>query len=165
MKYFLFLLCFVLVIATQSTAQLVNVSTMNACGLLADRNLKAKTEWKNYGNGMWGCNSPMVEIGKTFPLSNDIAYYAEGTKNNVESLKILLNINNKDDSTKSLTEFLKNTDYLIYKATGGKTAPPSFINAAKVGASCNAKVGETMLELKRTDWPTGKGYDIKVIIK
>jgi hypothetical protein len=50
------------------------------------------------------------------------------------------------------------------KATGEKL-PRGLKNAIKTGKKATAKVGFSSVEIVREDWPTNKGYEIKVLIK
>lgn len=149
----------------QANAELINVSTTNACGLIADQGIKTKTGWKTYGEGMWGCNSDMINTDSNSYLANNITYYAEGTKTRVEALKLLVNINNREQANAALRKLNDLTSLLTTKATGGQKPPQTFMNAVMIGAIGKATVGKTSLELKRIDWPSGKGYDLKVTIQ
>lgn len=154
-------------IGTQNSAnaELVHITPQNACGLLHQEGFPTKTDWKHYGGGVWGCNSDMIRTDSNTILSNNIAYYAEGKKNKVEALKILVNINNREKAKDAINKLYESTFQLFNKSSGGQSPPTTFMNAVRIGGVGNATTGKTSIKLERSNWTTGKGYDLKITIR
>ena len=144
-------------------AELRITKPSEACKLLEKSNL-ATRGWKSYYGSEYGCSSPYKELGSDFPLANNIAYYVGGTSNTVSEVKLVLNINNQSSSTAAHKELLKSANLLLQKVSGQKLTS-SLSSAIKNGKPNSEKIGSTNVEIIRDDWPTGKGYEIKVIIK
>jgi hypothetical protein len=120
--------------------------------------------WKNQYDQVFDCSSPYKEIGSGFPLANNLAFYAEGSANNVSQVKLVLNVNNRSSSSSAHAALLKAATTLIEKTTGEKLTKP-LIDSIKKGTNVTQRVGCSIAEVVRVDWPTGKGYEVKVIIK
>ena len=148
-------------VASAANAELQISSPREVCDLLKHTGLSTG-EWKNsYG---YGCNSPYKEIGSGFPLANNLAYYVDGDRDSVVQAKLVLNINNKSQATSAISALLSSSEVLSVKLTGNKL-PQTIKSAIKSGKPIQTKSGKTVIEVKRDDWPTGKGYELHVIFK
>lgn len=82
---------------TAAEASLAVTSPSSVCALLNNIDLAAGS-WKNIYDNEFGCNSPYKKIGPGFPLENSLAYYADGNKNSVNQVKLVINVNNKSQA-------------------------------------------------------------------
>lgn len=137
-----------------------------ACNILNTQGLRTGT-WKVYDGGEsneFGCNSDYKEIGTGFPLANNLAYYVDGVSDSVTAVKLVLNVNNTDEEKTAKSELLKASEKLARKITNQKL--PSSINTAILkGINADIKLAKTTIVVARSDWPTGKGYDLEVRFK
>jgi len=106
-------------------------------------------------------NSPYKELGTGSPLRNNIAFYAEGTKQSVRLLKLVLNINHRDEAEAAHKELAKSGSLLSTKALEVEL-PAVVVAAIEQGKPGEWSVGGTKVTLVRVNWPTGKGYELKL---
>ncbi|MGE0081903.1 MAG: DUF6030 family protein [Thiohalomonadaceae bacterium] len=134
-----------------------------ACRLMRDAGLVTRG-WKNdYGSEYW-CSSPYKQIGVGYPLANNLAYYVDGTKKKANQVKLVLNVNNRSAAEAGHNELLRASSSLVASQTG-QEMPESLRTAIEQGLSVSEVVGKANVDVVREDWPTGKGYEMKVIIK
>ncbi len=162
-----YVVCAALTLTVLSSAPasgaLISTSPSVVCSYLNDSGLRTRG-WKNYYGSEYGCSSPYRELGTGYPLANNLAFYAEGTGSEVTSTKLVLNVNNRGTAEAAKNELLKAAKLLSVKAAGGEL-PQSVQDAISAGEGATASVGSVSVEVLRIDWPTGKGYEIKVILE
>jgi hypothetical protein len=134
-----------------------------ACAHLSSIGL-ATRGWKNHYDQQFGCSSAYKEIGSGSPLANNVAYYVEGGSANVKLAKLVLNINNRSSASSAHAELLKAAKALLLKLSDG-TLPKEIESAILSGSTANAAVEAFRIKVSRSDWPTGKGYEVKVIFE
>jgi hypothetical protein len=142
-------------------AELQITSPTDVCNLLNKLGLSTGGWKDNYG---YGCNSPYKEIGSGYPLANNLAYYVDGSISSVSEVKLVININNKS-SAKSAHKALLDASHVLSKRLSGKDLPKSIISAIESGKASSHNIGKTVVDVVRFDWPTGRGYEVKVIFK
>ncbi len=110
------------------------------------------------------CSSPYKDIGQSdLRLANNLAYYVTGGADVADTVKLVLNYNqpaNADPATKQLVAASKT---LSLKATGSEL-PPTILSAISEGRSVVEASGAFQHEVKRDDWPTGRGYETHYIV-
>lgn len=144
-------------------AALVTTAPGETCALLKDVGL-ATRGWKNQYEDQFGCSSPYKEIGTAFPLANNLAYYVEGGPTTASRAKLVLNVNDRESAVPAHDELLKAAQILSAKVIG--IPLPSEIAAAIAGGTSLSKsAGRATVEVLRTDWPTGKGYEVKIVFE
>ena len=143
-----------------ASAALKYSEPITVCSYLADFGLATKG-WKNLYDNEYGCSSAYKEFGTGAPLANNLAYYVEGGPSTASIARLVININDRSSTASAHQELLKMSEALSLKVTGEKL-PDKISSAIKSGKNAFAKVGLAKVEVKRTDWPTGKGYEIKV---
>lgn len=159
----LLLLLFFDMVPLNSYAEYENSNTAEACGLMNSMGMVTRG-YKNPDGMGYFCSSPYKELGREFPLANNIAFYAEGDAQNVKKLKLVLNVNSKPNSEKAHIEFANCVETLLKMAL--KAALPQETKIAILtGSNGKWKINNASISVVRTDWPTGKGYDIKFIIE
>ena len=156
-------LCACCAIVTSASATLKNSNPRTVCSYLNDIGLNTRG-WKHQYAAEYGCSSPYKKFGHGFPLTNNLAYYVYGKANKSEKLEIVLNVNNKSEAKMAHMEMLKAATLLVKKAFGVEL-PQAIAQAIKNGTNATAKIGGTFIELIRIDWPTGKGYQLNLVIE
>jgi hypothetical protein len=144
-------------------ASIIEASPNQACAFLEGHGL-ATRGWKLQYEGVYGCSSPYKDLGAGNPLTNNLAYYVDGSAGKAEKLKLILNVNNRAEASSSQRELFKAAKTLCLKATG-KELPQLVAQAISAGKKAASKVGSSSLEVIRIDWPTGKGFELKFIIE
>jgi hypothetical protein len=122
--------------------------------------------YKDYGPGgssagNFGCHTPYKNVGTGFPLANNLAYYVDGQPAKAGLLYLVLNVNNRAQAAAGHQALLDAAALLAEKASG-KPLPPSIRNAIISGKPASVTSAGTRIRVTRFDWPTGKGYEIKV---
>jgi hypothetical protein len=156
-------------------------SPVVACSLLVDVPGMQTREYKNLGYEYeYGCSSPYKEIGPRTLLSpsNNIAYYVVGNKSVAEELQLVLNINNRDfagsghETLAVLAAILAQralkrelSEAVLQALIGRHAGDEAVLQALIAGRAAEWTVGNTHIEVFREDWPTGKGYEVKFIIR
>lgn len=156
-------------------------SPVIACSLLADVPGMETREYKDLGYEYeYGCSSPYKEIGQRnlVSMSNHIAYYVLGNKSVAKELQLVLNVNDRDfagSGHEALTVIaamlaqraLKQElpEAVLRALIGGHAGDEGVLQALTAGRAGEWKVGNTNLKVFREDWPTGRGYEVKFIIR
>ncbi|WP_235591868.1 hypothetical protein [Pseudomonas syringae] len=146
-------------------ADLKQTAQGKACALLADQGLKGR-KWTHYGDGTSGCASDYKDIGGGTPLPNNLAFYGNGQGETVNSVKLVLNYNQPESATASTAAtkaLLSASEKMAQRALGAKL-PKAIITAIDWGRSEKLNVGSGTVEVVREDWPSGKGYEIQVVM-
>ncbi len=145
-----------------SSAEYSNSNPSEACAYLDSRGMTTRGYKNPDGLGFF-CSSPYKELAGS-PLSNNIAYYAEGDQKTVRKLKLILNVNSKKTSKGAHSELAASADTLVRQALKAPL-PPKAKEAILAGKSGSWKIGKSTLNLKREDWRTGKGYELRFSIE
>lgn len=118
--------------------------------------------YKDLG-GQWGCSSPYFEMGGS-PIPNNVAYYVSGTSNQATQLRLVLNVNSRAEETSARLSFFLYANALFKKALGIKL-PKKLETAIEDGKPATWSKDKTQAKLIRTDWPTEKGYSLKLVVE
>lgn len=154
---------FLLLMSVNCFADLVVTSPSEACSLLSGSSLPGGT-WRDQEDGAWGCSSDYLEIGAGSPLPNNLAYYVDGGVVSPTQVKLVLNYNkpkSKDAATKAL---LSASSTLSQKALGVKL-PAGITKAIASSQPATSQAGSGVIDVLREDWPSGKGYEIHVVMR
>ena len=143
-------------------AELLVTAPDKACILLDEIGFTT-SGWKNEYD-QFGCESDYKQLGSSDGLANNLAFYIEGNSSSVELVYLMLNVNDGTSASSAHQELLKAAEALSVKETG-KKLPKQLKAAINKGTSASEKIGKATLEVARHDWPTGRGYDLKVTIK
>ncbi|OPA86300.1 hypothetical protein BFW87_26540 [Pseudomonas fluorescens] len=152
-----------LALSVDCLADLKLTSPETACAFLSDSGLKGR-KWTDYGDGTSGCASNYKDIGTGSPLANNLAYYALGSGSTVDQVKLVLNFNQPKTPGPSVQALGKAAEKLTQKALGA-ALPASIKKAIALGQPQVAAVGTGSVEVLREEWPTGKGYEVHVIMR
>jgi hypothetical protein len=148
--------------ANSAEASLLFTSPTQACKALNDVGLKTGV-WKKDGDE-FGCNSSYKEIGRSFPLANNLAYYADGTDHSITQVYLVLNVNDRSQASSAHSALLKASHALSGKAVGVKLLQ-AVADAIAQGRAIRATIHQATVEVIRKDWPTGNGYELHVIFR
>ncbi|MFM4965806.1 hypothetical protein ACEUBT_19020 [Aeromonas bivalvium] len=154
---------FFLAAASHANAAFLNTSPSASCNYLTGNGL-ATRGWENQYDNEFGCSSSYKEIGTGVPLSNNLAYYVEGSSSEARLAKLVVNINNKALEGSAYAELLQASQELSLKLSG-VSLPEEISSAIKNGKKASAKAGNTAIQVIRIDWPTGKGHELKVFFQ
>jgi hypothetical protein len=146
-----------------SSAEYGNSNPSEACSFMRAMGM-ATRGYKNPDNMGYFCSSPYKELGTGFPLANNIAYYAEGNAQKVTKLKLVLNVNSKQEAKPAHIELANSAEALLKKALN-VALPKQAKEAILTGSNGKWKVGNSDISVTRIEWPTGKGYEIKFIVE
>lgn len=153
----------VLLFSASCLADLKQTAPDSVCSFLSDLDLKGR-KWTDYGDGTSGCASNYKDIGSGYPLTNNLAFYAAGSDSTVDQVKLVLNFNQTKSVGMSISALGKASEKLSLKALGAQL-PNSIKKAIVLGQPLTATAGTGTIEVVRDNWPTGKGYEIQVIMK
>lgn len=163
-------LCLVSSLATgQSVAQKDWHSPDVACSLLADIPGMQTRGWKNdpdYKPENYWCACFYKEIGKStlFSIKNNLAYYVDGDRNTAKQLKLVLNVNNRDDAETAHGALAAASGILTKRALNADLSDEVLL-ALLAGRAGKWKAGKNQIEVFREDWDNGKGYEVKFFIR
>lgn len=159
----LFLLPIAVTASSAAFAELQQTEPTHVCALLADQGLKGR-KWIDYGDGTSGCASDYKDIGAGAPLANNIAYYVMGEGSVAGEVKLVVNFNQPSRPGPGIQALGKAAEALAPKVLGGKITG-EVRKAIVKGVPTTASVGSGTVEVIRQEWPTGKGYELQVIMK
>lgn len=138
--------------------------TASACKLMSIVEGFQTKGWREYVADEWGCATPYIKIEKTPQiLGNNIAYYVVGSKASVRELKLVLNVNNKEESREA-HQILMLSSKVLFKLALGSTLPAEIETAITNGETKQWNLSEAKVSLVKDVWPTGKGYGVKLSI-
>ena len=110
------------------------------------------------------CSSPYKDIGQSdLRLANNLAYYVTGGADVADTVKLVLNYNQPANSAPATKQLVAASKTLSLKATGSDL-PPTILSALSAGRSAVEVSGAFQHEVKREDWPTGRGYETHYIV-
>jgi hypothetical protein len=139
-------------------------SPRTACSLLSHISGLQTGDYKSSGTeGDFFCCSPYKDLDQESPLSNTIAYYAEGDAKEVNRLKLVLNVNDPKKVRAAHRALMIYSNELACKVLGEELSP-KMQEAILAGHPEAYTVGGLFVELKREAWVTGRGYEMKFII-
>lgn len=152
------------VASTSAHAEVSQSPPEAVCQYLADAGLAGRKWVADYGDGTSGCASNYKDIGAGEPLANNLAYYVNGERQKVRSVKLVLNYNQPGSSQTATQALISAAQKLSDKALGANL-PASVVSLIQAGKPGTVKAGRGEVVVVRSDWPTGKGYEIQVIMR
>ncbi len=147
-----------------TTAQVTGWKPQDACAYLSNVSGLQTRGYKNQYEDTFGCSSPYKEVGADYPLANNIAYYVSGNSQNANELKLVLNVNSAQGAKEAHAALLQHSDELSQKALG-VPMPKEVRSAISSGKAGKWTLGKAKVELVRENWATGKGYELKYILR
>lgn len=156
------LIILLITIPSFSSAQINMIKPKDACSFLNEKGLFTN-EYRQDENVFY-CNSPYYDIGNSYPLSSNIAYYVEGNKDSISILKLVLNVNKGSIKNKAHNVLLNLSSYLLKKATNNHL-PDKIRNALLEGRNESIILDGARLSVFRINWPTNKGYEVHFVLQ
>jgi hypothetical protein len=147
-----------------ANADVLTQKPYEVCDVLDKVGLSTRGDWKKEYDQEYGCSSSYKQIGSGRPLANNLAYYVEGNSTTVRDAYLMLNINDKPSAGNAHKELVKAAQ-LLSKEIAGKELTKPLVLALTKGANASEKVGNTMVEITKNTWPTGRGYDVKILFR
>lgn len=145
-------------------AEVAQPSPEIVCQYLADSGLKGRKWVADYGDGTSGCASDYKDIGAGSPLANNLAYYVTGEGRDVQQVKLVVNYNQPKSGAAATSALVAASQKMALKALGAKL-PESISSMIKAGKPGTQKLGSGEVEVARDEWPTGKGYEVHVMMR
>jgi hypothetical protein len=140
-----------------------------ACAYLHSVGLGTDRYWRDDGEPLFHCLSPMTPLGTAaephgFGLKNNLAYYVDGDAERAHDLLLKLNVNQCHEAKQAQQALVRAAKALTQQALN-TPLPKAAEQAITVGKPWKGAVKAATLELTREDWPTGKGYDLKFRVR
>lgn len=152
------------VLAVPASGEIINATPQKVCALLSDSGLKGRKWVNDYGDGSSGCASDYRDFGSSAGLANNLAYYVTGVDKYVMEVKLVLNYHQPAKSKAATAALLSASKKLSQRALG-TNLPESIEELINRGEYGSAKVGKGVVEVVREDWPTGRGYEVQVMMR
>ncbi len=156
-------LFFTFFICCSAQAEITLKDPAATCVAMNEIGLKTRG-WKDRGSSDYGCSSPYKDIGSGYPLPNNLAFYAEGEKSSVKLVKLVLNVNKTEHAKTGHEALLHAAGILSEKATG-QPLSKTLKAALSSGKSVTEKLGNSKITVIRDNWPTGLGYEVKIVFE
>ncbi|HEY9283221.1 MAG TPA: DUF4339 domain-containing protein [Pyrinomonadaceae bacterium] len=136
----------------------------NACMFLSHISGLQTRGYKDLFEGEYSCSSGYKNIGGGSLLSNNIAFYANGSANVVNELKLVLNVHQRQDAKDAHRVLASYSEELTMKALS-ISLPGEVKNTISSGRTGQWSLGGAKAEVKRDDWPTGRGYELHYVLR
>jgi Family of unknown function (DUF6030) len=142
--------------------------TLPACAYLRSVGLGTDRYWRDDGELLFHCLSPMTPLGTAAEpyglLKNNLAYYVDGDAEQAHKLLLKLNVNQRHEAKQAHQALMRAAKALTQQALN-TPLPKAAEQAITAGKPWKDTVKAATLELTREDWPTGKGYDLKFLVR
>jgi hypothetical protein len=138
-----------------------------ACASLHGVGLSTGRYWRDDDEQVFHCLSPMTELGtaaQPYGLKNNLAYYVDGDAERIHQMLLKLNVNQRHEAKQAQQALLRAAKALTQQALN-TSLPKAAEQAITAGKPWQGTVKAATLDLTREDWPTGKGYDLKFLIR
>lgn len=123
-------------------------------------------QWKEFENGLIAeCFSTYLNLGSArVGMANNLAYYVDGEPGVVSEVKLVLNINQPSGSDHAKESLLRSGQKLSQSVTDAPL-PDVIVDSIRQGKSVISESKGWKFELARYDWPSGRGYEMHLIIR
>ena len=119
--------------------------------------------YQNEYEDEYSCSTPYKNLQEGVNLPNNLAYYVTGNRELATEVKLVLNINEPSKQAYAKDQ-LKQFSSVVAKAATGAGIPPDMSSAITSGTPKLHESAGYRQELKRDNWPTGKGYELHYIV-
>jgi Family of unknown function (DUF6030) len=139
------------------------------CAYLCSVGLDTGRYWRDDGEKLFSCLSPMTPLGTAaepygLGLKNNLAYYVNGDAERAHDLLLKLNVNQRHEAKQAHQALVRAAKALTHQALN-TPLPKAAEQAIAAGKPWRGSIKAATLELTREDWPTGKGYDLKFLVR
>jgi hypothetical protein len=137
-----------------------------ACAYLRSVGLDTGRYWRDDRERLFNCLSPVTPLGTAaepygLGLKNNLAYYVNGDAERAHDLLLKLNVNQRQEAQQALLRAAK----ALTQQALNTSLPKAAEQAITAGKPWRGTVKAATVDLTREDWPTGKGYDLKFLIR
>jgi hypothetical protein len=133
------------------------------CRLMEPHGMRTSRGWIHQINDEWGFATSQVVVSGTKPFENGVVFVGNGTRNRVGDLVLKLYVNDPEtanDAQRALATF---AGTLISGALGS-SVPGDLTSAILAGRPGAWSLAGHKVTLERNVWPTGKGYDLRLVV-
>lgn len=134
----------------------------DACNFLAS--IPGMRPSTKYTAKITSCGTRYRDVGIGDPLPNNLSYYVSGTQDRAKRLRILLNTNQPQDAKMARAALRVAAETLFHGALK-EELPERIARAISSGQIDQWKHGPYVLQLTKTTWPTGRGYEFNFTIR
>jgi hypothetical protein len=137
---------------------------VHSVGLMTDR------YWRDDGGDpLFACLSPLTKLDSvadplSLGLKNNLAYYVAGDAERIHRMVLTLNVNQRHEAKQAHQALVRAAQVLTQQALN-TPLPKTAEQAIVAGKPWRGRVKAATLELTREDWSTGKGYDLKFLVR
>lgn len=151
-------------VSTEAKAEVFRFGPLNEVrGYLVDEGYPTGSYKELFPDQHFAC-SKYREIGPG-PLTSTLAYYIDGTPaGEVQHAYLTLNLNHPSHASDGAAELVRSGAAMVKRATGVEM-PGEVRHAIETAAGGAWQVGGATVKLVRTDFPTGKGYSLKLLVE
>lgn len=149
-----------------NASESLQLDPKNGCKILYKYGFVGKhTKWAKanfkIGNYTHTCFSDYKTIGKGKSIyeADNIAFYADGSTNGINKIKLVANINNIDNSSQVHKEILNASEKII-KFVTNLSLKPQLIKNIVEGVGFHKKIGNVRVSLAKDIWVSGNGYSL-----
>jgi hypothetical protein len=146
-------------------ADVADVTPNAACNYLATIGLRTTT-YRQQADGSFRCITPHIDIGTiagTNGALNNIVYYAVGQEQAIDSLQLVISVNNPNEAT-AIHRRLKDVANALAKKLSA-VLPAAIEQSIAVGSNANSVIDKRAVAVVRTNRSADNGYEVKVIFK
>jgi hypothetical protein len=138
-----------------------------ACAYLHGVGLGTGRYWHDDGERVFHCPSPMTPLGtaaEPYGLENNLAYYVDGDAERIHQMWLKLNVNQRHEA-KQAHQALGRAAKAFSSQALNTPLPQTAEQAITAGKPWRGIIKAATLERAREEGPTGKGYDLKCLIR
>ena len=141
--------------------------TPDSCSYLEELQGYEPSSYKPFDNDSedYMCGTLYKDIGghPEFELANNISYYVLGDVKQGNTLKLILNVNQKNNAKSAKAELLKAAQLLYVKAYN-QDLPKAIQKAIKNGKANEWSDSRYITKIEKEIWPGNKGYELHFLI-
>jgi hypothetical protein len=135
-----------------------------ACAYLRSLGLNTNRYWRDDGDSVFRCISPVKELGTVAdPLGlgskNGLSYHVDGDAERIHKMLLHLNVNQRHEA-KQAHQARAQAAKRLTQAVLNTPLPKAAEQAIAAGTPWQGTAKAATLALVRDDWPTGKGYTL-----
>ncbi|MDD3294528.1 MAG: hypothetical protein PHG20_07575 [Geobacteraceae bacterium] len=147
-----------------SYAEYRNSKPNEACQFMSSAKLATGGYKTIEGMNEYYCVSEPKKVSDGHPLPNTIGYHVTGDASTAKRVYLVLNVNQNNQKKTAYLSLLKDSELLTKKALNANL-PHAVMKSITSGKSGTWKLKNTSIKVRRENWPTGKGHEIKFIIE
>lgn len=134
-------------------------SPIDACNVLADEDgyQPGRSGYSELSGDSYSCATPYKDLSDSL-MPNNIALYARGRPTEVTRVKLMLNVNERQNAGRDTKTLARLCEKMVITLAG--SAPAGFKAKVQAGKPFKSEFSGYNLYLNKTVWPTGKGFEL-----